>query len=161
MASGYLHKFDESRCKRLFLQYVDAMLDVILPNEKGVVDNLHQEEIIFLGPDENTAGSFPAAGALYSKTRGYSAWKSFTTGKDPVLGGIPHDVYGMTTHSIRTYVQCIYEKLQLKESEMRKFQTGGPDGDLGSNEILQSNEIVVGMVDGSASIYDPHGINRE
>jgi glutamate dehydrogenase len=28
-------------------------------------------------------------------------WKSFTTGKSPSLGGIPHDVYGMTTNSVR------------------------------------------------------------
>uniref|UniRef100_A0A0A9VVC5 Glutamate dehydrogenase 2 n=1 Tax=Lygus hesperus TaxID=30085 RepID=A0A0A9VVC5_LYGHE len=67
----------------------------------------------------------------------------------------------MTTHSVRTYVTGIYEKLNVKEGEMRKFQTGGPDGDLGSNEILRSHEIMVGLVDGSASIHDPHGVNRE
>lgn len=27
--------------------------------------------------------------------------------------------------------------------------TGGPDGDLGSNEILMGNEIILGVVDGS------------
>lgn len=161
VSSRYLNKFDEVRCKHMFLQYVDAMLDVIIPGETGVVDRLGKPEILFLGPDENTAGTFPAAGALYSKERGYSAWKSFTTGKDPELGGIPHDVYGMTTHSVRTYVKAVYEKLGLKESEMRKFQTGGPDGDLGSNEVLRSSEKMIGMVDISASLHDPNGINRE
>lgn len=29
-------------------------------------------------------------------------------------------------------------QLGLKEEEVTKFQTGGPDGDLGSNEILIS-----------------------
>ncbi|KAG5509131.1 hypothetical protein JKF63_06140 [Porcisia hertigi] len=161
VSSRYLNQFDEVRCQHIFLQYVDALLDVIIPGETGVVDGLKSEEIIFLGPDENTAGTFPAAGALYSKGRGYKAWKSFTTGKDPELGGIPHDVYGMTTHSVRAYVTSIYEKLGLKESEMRKFQTGGPDGDLGSNELLRSKEMMVGMVDISASLHDPRGINRE
>lgn len=161
VSSRYLNKFDEVRCQHIFLQYVDALLDLIIPGEKGVVDQLTSEEIIFLGPDENTAGTFPAAGAVYSKGRGYSAWKSFTTGKDPELGGIPHDVYGMTTHSVRAYVTSIYEKLGLKEEEMRKFQTGGPDGDLGSNEVLRSKEKMIGMVDISASLHDPNGINRE
>ncbi|CAC9472786.1 glutamate dehydrogenase [Leishmania infantum JPCM5] len=161
VSSRYLNKFDEVRCQHIFLQYVDALLDVIIPGEKGVVDGLKSEEIIFLGPDENTAGTFPAAGALYSKGRGYKSWKSFTTGKDPELGGIPHDVYGMTTHSVRAYVTSIYEKLGLNESEMRKFQTGGPDGDLGSNELLRSKEKMVGMVDISASLHDPKGIDRE
>ncbi|KAK7196070.1 glutamate dehydrogenase [Novymonas esmeraldas] len=161
VSSRYLNKFDEVRCKHIFLQYVDALLDVIVPGEPGVVDGLKSEEIIFLGPDENTAGTFPAAGALYSKGRGYKAWKSFTTGKDPELGGVPHDVYGMTTHSVRAYVTSIYEKLGLKETEMRKFQTGGPDGDLGSNEVLRSKEKMIGMVDISASLHDPNGIDRE
>ncbi|KAG5504625.1 hypothetical protein JIQ42_06463 [Leishmania sp. Namibia] len=161
ISSSYLNKFDEVRCRHIFLQYVDALLDLIISGEKGVVDGLKAEEIIFLGPDENTAGTFPAAGALYSKGRGYKAWKSFTTGKDPELGGIPHDVYGMTTHSVRAYVRSIYEKLGLRESAMRKFQTGGPDGDLGSNEVLRSKEKMVGMVDISASLHDPQGIDRE
>lgn len=160
VGSGYLNSFNEDKCRRLFLQYVDGLLDVIVPGQDGVVDTLKQEEIIFLGPDENTAGSFPAAGALYSKSRNYSAWKSFTTGKDPVLGGIPHDVYGMTTQSVRANVEKLYEKLELDETKLMKFQTGGPDGDLGCNEILRSKERMVGMVDVSASLHDPNGIDR-
>eukprot|EP00796_Vickermania_ingenoplastis_P001329 gene1328-772_t len=160
VGGSYLNTFEEAECRRLFLQYVDGMLDLIVPGEKGVVDTLQQEEIIFLGPDENTAGTFPAAGALFSKQRNYSAWKSFTTGKDPELGGIPHDVYGMTTQSVRANVEKIYEKLKLDQTKLTKFQTGGPDGDLGCNEILRSKEKVVGMVDISASLHDPNGLDR-
>jgi len=39
--------------------------------------------------------------------------------------------------------------------------TGGPDGDLGSNEILMSKEKILAVVDGSGVLYDPLGINRE
>jgi glutamate dehydrogenase len=39
--------------------------------------------------------------------------------------------------------------------------TGGPDGDLGSNEILMGNEKIVGVIDGSGVLYDPEGIERE
>jgi len=39
--------------------------------------------------------------------------------------------------------------------------TGGPDGDLGSNEILISKDRLLAIIDGSGVIYDPKGINRE
>ena len=39
--------------------------------------------------------------------------------------------------------------------------TGGPDGDLGSNEILISKDKLLAIIDGSGVIYDPKGINRE
>ena len=39
------------------------------------------------------------------------------------------------------------------------FQTGGPDGDLGSNEIKQGIERTVGVVDGSGVLCDPVGID--
>jgi glutamate dehydrogenase len=40
------------------------------------------------------------------------------------------------------------------------MQTGGPDGDLGSNEILLSNDKTVAIIDGSGVLYDPQGLNR-
>ena len=36
----------------------------------------------------------------------------------------------------------------------------GPDGDLGSNEILISKDRTVGVVDGSGVLFDPDGIDR-
>jgi len=44
---------------------------------------------------------------------------------------------------------------------MTKFVTGGPDGDLGSNEVLLGEESIVGIVDGSGVLYDPKGLNRD
>jgi len=70
-------------------------------------------------------------------------------------------MYGMTTRGVRRYVLGCLEKLGLKEEEVTKFQTGGPDGDLGSNEILLSKEKTIGIVDGSGVLYDPLGINKE
>ena len=82
-------------------------------------------EILFLGPDEGTAGYVDWATL---QRRGAPWWKSFLTGKSPELGGIPHDEYGMTTLSVRAYVNKIYEKLDIDDAKIRKFQTGGPDG---------------------------------
>ena len=150
----------EASMRRMFLQYVDSLLDLMLPAKDGVRDNLKQEEILFLGPDENTAGEYPNLGALHAKGRGYKQWKSFTTGKEPDLGGIPHDTYGMTTLGVRAYVNGVYEKLGLHGEQLTKFQTGGPDGDLGSNEIKFGTEKTIGIVDGSGVLYDPNGIER-
>jgi glutamate dehydrogenase len=50
--------------------------------------------------------------------------------------------------------------LGLEQSECTKFITGGPDGDLGSNEISMGVEKVVGIVDGSGVLVDPNGLDR-
>ena len=148
-----------------FQKFVDSLLDLLLPgNSPGIKDpivDLHgKEEIIFMGPDEGTAGLVDWA-VQHAYIRGAPWWKSFMTGKSPRLGGIPHDTYGMTTRSVRAYVTGIYEKLGLHQSDLKKVQTGGPDGDLGSNEILLSSEKYTTIIDGSGVIVDPDGLNRE
>jgi len=142
-----------------FRKYVSGLLDVLLPHEQ-VVDHYGKPEILFLGPDENTADLMEWA-ALYSKRRGYPFWKAFTTGKPPSLGGIPHDTYGMTTRSVHKYVMETLAKVGVDETKVTKLQTGGPDGDLGSNEILLSHDRTIAVVDISGVLYDPQGINRE
>jgi len=67
----------------------------------------------------------------------------------------------MTTQSVHSFVVGTLNKLGLKEEEVTKFQTGGPDGDLGSNEILMSKDKTIAIVDGSGVVYDPKGLNRE
>ena len=47
------------------------------------------------------------------------------------------------------------------EANCTKFITGGPDGDLGSNEVLMGKEKIVGIVDGSGTLYDPNGLDRD
>jgi len=67
----------------------------------------------------------------------------------------------MTTRSIHQYVLGTLEKLGMDESKCTKFQTGGPDGDLGSNEIKISKDKTISIVDGSGVLCDPKGIDRE
>ena len=65
---------------------------------------------------------------VHARARGAEAWwKSFTTGKSAeMLGGVPHDTYGMTSLSVRQYVLGIYKQLGLREKDITKVQTGGP-----------------------------------
>jgi glutamate dehydrogenase len=146
------------RAEEAFKKYIDGLLDLML-NEDGVVDLYGREVLLFLGPDEGTAELMEWA-ALRAKARGYRYWRSFSTGKPVSMGGIPHDLYGMTTNSIHEYVLKSLEKLGLKEENVTKVMTGGPDGDLGSNEILISKDRILAMIDGSGVLYDPAGIDR-
>ncbi|EGV61769.1 hypothetical protein CANTEDRAFT_115216, partial [Yamadazyma tenuis ATCC 10573] len=156
----------QERPEANFQKYIDALIDLLLKqNIPGVKDNYidlyNKPEILFLGPDEGTAGYVDWA-TLHAKSRGAPWWKSFLTGKSPTIGGIPHDVYGMTSLSVRAYVNKIYEQLKIESASIKKIQTGGPDGDLGSNEILLSrDEQYVGIVDGSGVIADPNGLDKQ
>ena len=155
----------QDRHREAFEKYIDSILDLLLKAEtpgikNPIVDLYGKEEILFMGPDENTADLVDWA-TEHARARGAPWWKSFFTGKSPRLGGIPHDSYGMTTLSVREYVKGIYRKLELDPSKIRKMQTGGPDGDLGSNEILLSNETYTAIVDGSGVLCDPNGLDKE
>lgn len=141
-----------------FEKYVDGLLDVILPHE-SVKDFSGKEEILFLGPDEGTAELMSWA-SQRAKGRGYQFWKAFSTGKPLLEGGIPHDIYGMTTNSVHEYVLGILRKLNIAEDKITKVQTGGPDGDLGSNEILISKDKTLCVIDGSGVLFDPDGLDR-
>jgi glutamate dehydrogenase len=141
-----------------FKKYIDAMLDLLLPNS-DIVDHYGLPEYIFCGPDEGTADVMDWA-CLHAKSRGYRYWTGFTTGKSVTLGGIPHDLYGMTTRGVHEYVLGIMKKLNIKEESVFKLQTGGPDGDLGSNEIKISKDKTKAIIDGSGVLYDPNGIDR-
>jgi glutamate dehydrogenase len=147
-----------------FEKYVDAMLDLLIAGETiGIKDKLvdltEKPEILFFGPDEGTAEYMDWA-SQHARRRGASFWKAFTTGKSQSLGGIPHDLYGMTTRSVHQYALGIYRKLGLNEEDITKVQTGGPDGDLGSNEIKISKDKTIAIVDGSGVLYDSVGIDR-
>jgi glutamate dehydrogenase len=154
----------QDKARGAFEKYIDSIIDLLLPpTSPGIKDpivDLHgKPEILFMGPDENTADLVDWA-TEHARGRGAPWWKSFFTGKSPKLGGIPHDRYGMTTLSVREYIEGIYRKLNLDPSKVRKLQTGGPDGDLGSNEILLSNEKYISIVDGSGVLVDPKGIDH-
>ena len=67
----------------------------------------------------------------------------------------------MTTEGVHRYVLGILKELGIAEETITKAQTGGPDGDLGSNEILISKDRTIALVDGGGVVYDPDGLSRE
>ena len=149
----------QDKSEAAFKKYIDGLLDLMLSG-KEIVDHYGDEIMLFLGPDEGTA-ELMAWASQRSRTRKYPYWKAFATGKPTSMGGIPHDLYGMTTTSVHEYVLSILEKTGLDEKDVTKVMTGGPDGDLGSNEILISKDRIVAIVDGSGVACDPQGLNRQ
>ncbi|ODV87255.1 hypothetical protein CANARDRAFT_194948 [[Candida] arabinofermentans NRRL YB-2248] len=149
-----------------FAKYIDSLLDLLIkdPKKESIVDLYNKPEMLYMGPDENTAGYVDWA-TLHAKSRGANLgfpWKAFFTGKSPSIGGIPHDEYGMTSLSVRAYTESIYKKLGIDDwSQITKLQMAGGDGDLGSNEIkLSGDETYVGLVDGFGVIVDEDGIDK-
>lgn len=151
--------YGETNTGLLFKNYIDAMLDLMLPGKETVTDYDRERDLIFLGPDEGSAPLMDWA-SLRAAVRGYPCWRAFTTGKSGGQGGISHREYGMTTAGVHEYVLQILSKLGLKEEEITKVQTGGPDGDLGGNEILVSRDRTIAVIDGSGAAYDPDGLDR-
>ncbi|MGD9345786.1 MAG: NAD-glutamate dehydrogenase, partial [Candidatus Aminicenantes bacterium] len=148
----------QDKAESAFKKYINGLLDLLLPDE-DIIDHYGKEVILFLGPDEGTADMMEWASER-ARTLEYPYWKAFSTGKPVSLGGIPHDLYGMTTNSVHQYVLEILKKTGTKESKITKVMTGGPDGDLGSNEILISKDKILAIIDGSGVLYDPKGIER-
>ncbi|MBN2246648.1 MAG: NAD-glutamate dehydrogenase [Candidatus Aminicenantes bacterium] len=149
----------QDKPKAAFKKYINGLLDLMLPDEK-ILDYYNKEVILFLGPDEGTAELMEWA-TLRAKSLGYTYWKAFATGKPVTMGGIPHDLYGMTTNSVHQYVINILKKVGVPESNITKVMTGGPDGDLGSNEIFISKDKIIALIDGSGVLYDPEGLDRK
>lgn len=153
------HQEAQKLTQSAFKAYIDSVLDVLLPDAQ-VAPPPSSDEILFLGPDEHTGtGGLMDWAARRARERGASFWRAFTTGKQPSMGGIPHDVYGMTTASIETYVRGILSKKRLQEEQVTRFLVGGPDGDLGSNALLKSHTKTTTVVDGSGVLHDPLGLH--
>ncbi|HBC89719.1 MAG TPA: hypothetical protein DCZ94_22500 [Lentisphaeria bacterium] len=146
------------RAEESFMQYVDSLLDLLLPSNEKFIKNF-SAEILFLGPDEGTAELMDWA-CERARNRGYEYWKCFTTGKSARLGGVSHINFGMTTAGIHQYVLGLLRKFGIAEETISKAQTGGPDGDLGGNEILISKDKTIVVVDGGGVVFDPNGLDR-
>ncbi|GMF64203.1 unnamed protein product [[Candida] boidinii] len=70
----------QERPKECFSKYIDSIIDILIkdPHKESIVDLYGKNEIIFMGPDENTAGYVDWA-TLHARERGAPWWKSFFT----------------------------------------------------------------------------------
>ena len=132
---------------------------------KYIIDYWKRPEYIYLGPDENMHDSMIQWIAWYSKKYGYKPGSAFISSKP--LAGINHKEYGVTSLGLNVFVHEVLNYLDIdpRKQEFTIKMTGGPDGDVAGNQILNFHRFypntakILALTDGSGTIYDPNGLN--
>lgn len=132
-----------------------------------IIDYWRRPEYIYLGPDENMHDSMIEWIANKSKKEHYRPGGAFISGKPKI--GINHKEYGVTSLTVNV---CMVEVLKFlgidpKRDLFTVKMTGGPDGDVAGNQILnlyryyKNTAKLVALTDVSGTIYDPLGLDLE
>jgi len=157
------------RISRSVKAFVDSLLDLITPEEKTasrVVDRLHHDELIYLGPDENITPELIEWVVDRGQRRGYPMPTALMSSKPGA--GINHKEYGVTSEGVVVFLDTALRSVGINpETETFTIKmTGGPDGDVGGNciRILHreygENAKIVGIADGSGCCEDPQGLDH-
>ncbi len=70
-------------------------------------------------------------------------------------------ISGMTTTSIMGSFRTLINHYNEREEELNLMITGGPDGDLGANQIQCYKGKICLIIDGGSVLFDPLGLDRE
>lgn len=71
------------------------------------------------------------------------------------------DVSGMTTTCIMACFRTMISHYGDKEEDLNFMMTGGPDGDLGSNQIQSYKGKICLVIDGGSILFDPNGLDKK
>jgi glutamate dehydrogenase len=132
---------------------------------KSVIDYWNRPEYIYLGPDENMFNDMIVWIANYSIEHNYKPGGSFISSKPGA--GINHKEYGVTSFGIHVYLQqmLLFLGIDPKSDRFTLKISGGPDGDVAGNEILNlyqqypKTAKILALTDVSGTIYDPEGLD--
>jgi glutamate dehydrogenase len=133
--------------------------------EGQILDYLQRPEYIYLGPDENMHNVMIEWIAEYGKKSGYRPGSAYISSKPGA--GINHKEYGITSYGVNVYMIEMLSFLDI-DPEHQPFtvkMTGGPDGDVAGNQILNLAQFfpetakLLALVDVSGTIYDPEGLD--
>ncbi|MCH2162746.1 MAG: NAD-glutamate dehydrogenase, partial [Phycisphaerales bacterium] len=157
-----------ARPDRCIKAFVDSLLDLITPAEhtrQRVVSRTENDELIYLGPDENITPNHIDWIVRRAALRGYSLPTAFMSSKPGA--GINHKTYGVTSEGVNVFLDLALQSVGI-DPHSQPFTvkiTGGPDGDVAGNMIrildrdYGSNARIVGLADGSGSAEDPDGFD--
>lgn len=165
-----------TRVRRLLFDaqqsFCDALLDLLVWDAEkdvlvteNVVDYHKREELVFLGPDENMLNQMIDWISLRSKVRGYRVGLSFMSGKKEL--GINHKAYGVTSLGVHEYLKEILSAKGLDKGRFTVKMSGGPDGDVAGNELINlitdfgDSVAIIGVVDGTGLLMDPGGASQQ
>ncbi|MBI5686797.1 MAG: NAD-glutamate dehydrogenase [Verrucomicrobia bacterium] len=68
---------------------------------------------------------------------------------------------GMTTMGVMACLRTLLDHVGLKEEQVNLMMTGGPDGDLGANQIQSFKGRICLLVDGGSVLFDPEGLDKK
>jgi glutamate dehydrogenase len=71
------------------------------------------------------------------------------------------EISGMTTTSVMGSFRTLIHHYNEKEELLNLMMTGGPDGDLGSNEIQCYKGKICLIIDGGSILFDPDGLDKK
>lgn len=160
------HAFD---CARAF---TDMLLDLTIfvdsPLGKATVADYYgvPNELVYLGPDENVTNDMLIWINRRAVAREHPFPNTFMSSKPG--GGINHKQYGVTSEGIHVFLDVALHHLGYdpKRQPFTVKLTGGPDGDLGGNQIkilhreYGSNARIVAIADGFGVAEDPEGLDH-
>jgi glutamate dehydrogenase len=70
-------------------------------------------------------------------------------------------ISGMTTTSVMGAFRCLIAHYGCREEDLNLMMTGGPDGDLGCNEIQCYKGKICLIIDGGSVLFDPDGLDKK
>jgi glutamate dehydrogenase len=164
---------EEENCRLFKLQYsvASAFLDIFTTRngqaaDRRVVDYYGDDEPIEIGPDENMHDAMIEAIAALSKKRGYILGVGIMSSK---RFGINHKQYGVTSTGVVSFAAITMAEaagIDIFRDSFSLKMTGGPNGDVAGNCLRIMLERCPALqvrliLDGTAALYDPQGINRE
>lgn len=151
--------------------YIHSLLTLINCDPHGklkardVIDYYEKPEYLYLGPDENMHNHMIEWIAETSKRIGYRVGSAFISSKPKY--GINHKEFGVTSLGVNVYMHEALRYLGI-DPERDPFTvkiSGGPDGDVAGNQILNLKRFypktakLVAITDVSGTIYDPEGLD--
>lgn len=153
--------------------FIESFMTLINCDEKGalraksVVDFYQKPEYIYLGPDENMLNEMIVWIANFAVSCQYKPGRSFMSSKPGA--GINHKEYGVTSYGLNVYLHqtLLYLGIDPEKDPFTIKISGGPDGDVAGNEILNlykyypNTAKLLALTDVSGTIYDPEGLNLE
>lgn len=151
--------------------FVESLLVLLNCKEDGhlkaryITDYWKKPEYLFLGPDENMHNSMIVWIEQFSRRHHYKAGGAFISSHPSY--GINHKEYGVTSLGVHTYLVegLKYLGINPYEKPFSVKLSGGPDGDVAGNELLnlyrdfKHTAKLLALTDGSGTIYDPQGLD--
>lgn len=147
-----------------FITLINCEIDGTL-KAKHIVDYWKKPEYIYLGPDENMSNQMIEWIANFSKLYEYKPGGAFISSK-PSLG-INHKEFGVTSLGVNVYMEEVLKYLGIdpKNEIFTIKMSGGPDGDVAGNQMLNlykhfpNTAKLLAVTDVSGTIFDPKGLD--